>query len=167
MHKLRSSQLLKENDLQFEQWLNERKLAPNAGSPFRKKSGPYKIPVVVHVIHNGEAIGTGTNISDAQIHSQIKVLNDDFQRNNADAVNTPAEFASLAGSMDIEFILAKRDPEGQHTNGIVRVQGTMPTWTSNDNYELKALSYWPAEDYLNIWVCDITDFLGYAQFPVS
>jgi hypothetical protein len=37
----------------------------------------------------------------------------------------------------------------------------------NDNYTLKAQSYWPAEDYLNIWVCNETDFLGYAQFPVS
>src|SRR3954471_22732031 len=34
----------------------------------------YKIPVVVHVIHLGEPVGTGTNISDAQIQSAITSL---------------------------------------------------------------------------------------------
>lgn len=50
------------------------------------------IPVVVHVLHNGEAVNAGTNISLAKIQSQIDVLNEDFRRNNADASNTPSSF---------------------------------------------------------------------------
>jgi hypothetical protein len=165
--KLRSQKLLKENDAQFERWLQQKQNSPLAPSALRKKQTSYKIPVVVHVIHNGEPVGTGTNIPDAQILSQIKVLNADYQRKNADAVNTPAEFQSVAAGFDIEFVLAKRDPEGLVTNGISRVKGTKTTWTSDDNYELKQLSYWPSEDYFNIWVCNISDFLGFSQFPES
>jgi hypothetical protein len=148
----------------FEKWIRTRTDLLKMG---RSTTGPYRIPVVVHIIHNGEPIGTGTNISTAQVLSQLKVLNDDFRRQNADAVNTPANFAPLAGSMDIEFALAVRDPEGKSTDGIVRVKGSKAEWTTDDNYELKAHSYWPSEDYLNLWVCNLTDFLGYAQFPVS
>jgi hypothetical protein len=167
MAKLRARQLIKENDSQFEQWLKQKLQAPRASSVQRKKSGPYKIPIVIHVIHNGEAVGSGANIPEAQIISQLKVLNEDYQRKNADAVNTPAEFKAVAGSLDIEFVLAKRNPEGLTTNGIVRVNGHRPSWTSNDGFELTQLSYWPAEDYFNIWVCNITDYLGFSQFPVS
>lgn len=132
-----------------------------------RQQATFQIPVVVHVIHNGENIGSGTNIPDEQILSQLSVLNKDYNRQNTDAGNTPSEFVPLAGSFNIEFVLAKQDPEGLSTTGIVRTRGTKTSWTMNDNYQLKALSYWPAEDYLNIWVCRLTDFLGYAQFPVS
>ena len=37
-----------------------------------------------------------------------------------------------------------------------------------DNTELKALSYWPAEDYLNIWVAELkSGWLGWAEYPTS
>jgi hypothetical protein len=151
---------------QFEQWM-DRRLRRSRPKDIQRQQAIYQIPVVVHVIHNGEAVGTGRNISDAQILSQISVLNKDYQRLNSDASNTPAEFQGLAGSIDVEFVLAKQDPEGFATTGIVRVQGPQQSWSINDNYELKALSYWPAEDYLNIWVCNLTGILGYSQFPVS
>lgn len=125
------------------------------------------IPVVVHIIHNGEPIGTGLNISDAQVFSQMVVLNNDFNRLNADQTNTPSLFQPVAGSFDIQFVLAKQDPNGIATNGIVRVKGSKTSWSFNDDFLLKSQSYWPAEQYLNVWVSSITDFLGYAQFPVS
>ena len=74
------------------------------------------IPVVVHVVYNNSA----QNISDAQIISQIQVLNEDFRRMNADRANTPSAFANLAGNANIEFKLARRDPNGNTTNGITR-----------------------------------------------
>jgi hypothetical protein len=159
----------KEKNLQFENWINQ-KLTQSATKQLKQQrtgSATYEIPVVVHIIHNGEPIGTGTNISDNQILSQINVLNKDFKRLNTDAGNTPAEFLSAAGSLDIEFILAKQDPYGAPTTGIERVQGTKSVWTINDNAVFKALSYWPAEDYYNIWVINMPTFLGYAQLPVS
>lgn len=156
-----------EDEKTFEKWLKEKSSIRTQGTQ-RTQSTSYKIPVVVHVIHNGEPIGVGTNISDAQILSQITVLNEDFRRLNADASQTPNEFLGVAGSLDIEFLMAKQDPLGTSTNGIVRVKGNKTSWTyNNDNAQFKALSYWPAENYLNIWVLNLTDYLGFAQFPQS
>lgn len=153
--------------IEFEEWLT-KKNTTSLSRMSRQEVAPYRIPVVVHIIHNGEPIGTGANISEEQIHSQIKVLNEDFNRLNADTVNTPAVFAGVAGKLNIEFVLAKQNEEGLATNGIVRVNGGRSGWTINDNYALKELSYWPAENYLNIWVANITDtHAGWAQFPES
>ena len=164
---LKSKNTLFENSNTFEKWIQEKQQSKTRQPKTQRTQATYQVPVVVHVIHNGEDIGSGTNISDAQIQSQINVLNKDYKRLNADAGSTPPEFVTVAGAFDIEFVLAKQDPEGLATNGIVRVQGSKSSWTMSDNYQLKAHSYWPAEDYLNIWVCNETDFLGYAQFPVS
>jgi hypothetical protein len=162
---LQNKRSVRESNEQFEKWLKQRQV--NAAARTTSEDKLY-IPVVVHVIHRGEAVGVGTNISDEQIVSQIKVLNDDFNRLNADASNTPAEFQSVAGSMTIEFVLAKQDPDGEETNGIVRVRGSRTSWSTSNDGALKATSYWPAEDYLNIWVTNLSStLLGYAQFPVS
>ncbi|MBY0434964.1 MAG: choice-of-anchor J domain-containing protein, partial [Cyclobacteriaceae bacterium] len=160
-----------ETEQAFEQWM-QQKLSEGRLKTFqtgKTQSFSGTIPVVVHVIHNGEPVGTGTNVSDAQILSQIQVLNEDYKRLNADANQTPAEFGSVAGSIDLQFVLAKQDPEGLPTNGIVRVRGTQSSWDAlSENNIFKALSYWPAEDYLNIWVLNLTgSFIGYAQLPIS
>ncbi len=164
--KLKNQNLLKENETVFENWLRNTKSKSKKTSPFRTHA-TYQVPVVVHVIHNGEAVGIGTNISNAQILSQLAVLNKDYKRLNTDAFKTPTEFLPVAGIFDIEFVLAKRNPEGLPTTGIVRAQGPKLSFTINDSYELKSTSYWPAEEYLNLWVCNNTDYLGYSQFPVS
>ncbi|WKZ61081.1 MAG: M43 family zinc metalloprotease [Cyclobacteriaceae bacterium] len=174
MQQLRNQGKLPQSDAQFEQWLKQKRdlqkrMLQQQGETHRQQDEPYQIPVVVHVIHNGEPVGTGTNISDAQIFSQLDVINNDFKRLNTDASNTPAEFLPVAGSMDIEFVLAKSDPNGLCTNGIVRVQGSKSSWSRvPDDATLKSQSYWPSENYLNIWVTDLSGLsLGYAQFPVS
>lgn len=149
----------------FEEWLNSRKVFRNLGVR-RTAEDPILIPVVVHIIHKGEVLGEESNLSEAQIHSQIEVINEDFNRYNGDTLQTPAEFTSLAGKMKVQFVLARRDPDGLPTNGIVRKQGAKSVWNISDDEQLKAESYWPAEDYVNIWVCDLVgDNLGYAQFP--
>lgn len=153
----------------FENWL-QQKMAQRkiSGNTNRTQAGPYKIPVVVHIIHNGEPIGTGLNISDAQVLSQIKVLNNDYKRLNADAVNTPTVFQPVASSIDLEFVLAKQDPDGLPTTGIVRVKGAKTGWTVDDDALIKSQSYWAAEKYLNLWVINLTDsYIGYAQFPTT
>lgn len=164
----RSIGKIRESDEQFEKAL-AAKIKARRKNQFSRSGleGPYKIPVVVHIIHNGEALGVGRNIPDAQIFSQIDVLNQDFNRENADAADTPPVFASVAGDLDIEFVLAKQDPYGNCTDGIVRVNGNREQWSLSREEEFKALSYWPAEDYLNIWVVPFSGYLGYAQFPIS
>lgn len=126
------------------------------------------IPVVVHVVHNGEPIGTGPNISDAQVLSQIEVLNEDFRRLNADTVNTPAMFDSLAADTQIEFCLATLSPNGMPTNGINRVNGGSNGWsTSAIDGNLKPQTIWNRNNYLNMWSVKFSSngLLGYAQFP--
>ncbi|MBI2720542.1 MAG: T9SS type A sorting domain-containing protein [Bacteroidetes bacterium] len=123
------------------------------------------IPVVVHVIYNTAA----QNISDAQIQSQIEVLNEDFRRLNADKVNTPTSFTSVAADAEITFCLATKAPNGAATNGIIRKSTTVTSWSTNDLVKYSAQGgsdAWPAASYLNIWVCNLGGgVLGYAQFP--
>lgn len=157
-----------ESEEQFEQWIREKQISRKSkSSNLRQEATTYQVQVVVHVIHNGEALGQGTNIPDAQIRSQIEVLNEDFNRLNADAANTPSEFQGRAGNLAIEFVLAQQDASGIPSNGINRVKGSKSGWTIQDNQELKSHSYWPSLHYLNIWVCNLTDYLGFTQFPVS
>lgn len=156
-----------ENERSFEVWLKQQKLQRDFESNLlRTEALVITIPIVVHIIHNGEPVGTNSNISDAQIMSQLDVINEDFRRLNTDTTNTPSMFLPVAADIEIEFVLAKQDPEGLPTNGILRVLGTKSAWGISDDLQLKSLSYWPAEDYLNIWVAPLT-VLGYAQFPVS
>src|SRR5690606_31593797 len=105
---------LLENKSQFENWIQQRSLQSEKKSRTGRTQATYRIPVVVHIIHNGET--HATNISDEQVLSQIRVLNEDFNRENADATQTPADFLGVAGSLDIEFVLAKETPEGLPTN---------------------------------------------------
>lgn len=169
MQSLFSKKGIPQHTKEFEEWLKNKIGQRKNLSSFRVAAEPYKIPVVVHVIHSGQAIGTGVNISDARILSQIEVLNKDFNRLNDDADETPSEFQPLAGSINIEFVLAKQTPEGAATDGIVRVNGQQSSWSPTSQDELlKAKSYWPSEDYLNIWVTNLSGGnIGYAQFPVS
>ena len=130
-------------------------------NPTRDVTGTVTIPVVVHVVYNTSA----ENISDAQIQTQIDVLNDDFRRLNSDADNT----WSQAADSEIEFCLATVDPSGNATTGITRTSTSVTSFGTNDQVKFNSSGgkdAWPAADYLNIWVCDISGgILGYAQFP--
>ena len=88
--------------------------------PHGRTNNVITIPVVVHIVYRTAA----QNISNAQVQSQIQVLNEDFRRLNADAVNTPSLFQSVAADAEIQFCLATRDPLGNPTNGITRTQTT-------------------------------------------
>lgn len=152
-----------ETDRQFEDWLK-------SAAARRKQAvigGTIRLPVVVHVIHNGEQIGTGTNISQAQILSQMQALNLDFSGNNPDLANVAEAFRSISGSLPVIFELASTDPDGNPSTGIVRVRGTKTSYLRAEHPQVKALSFWPPEKYINIWVCNLTDYYGYTQFPVS
>ncbi|UPL48687.1 GEVED domain-containing protein [Hymenobacter sublimis] len=135
-------------------------------SPVAKRTtAVVTIPVVVHVLYNTAA----QNISDAQIQSQLAVLNEDFSKTNADASKTPAAFAGLAANANIQFVLAKRTPAGTATTGIERKSTTKTSWGTDDAMKkasLGGLDAWDATKYLNLWVCNLSGgVLGYAQFP--
>ena len=124
------------------------------------------IPVVVHVVYNA----TAENLSDAQVKSQIAVLNEDYRLLNADKKNTPSVFSSVAADAQIEFCLAKIDPQGNPTTGIIRKQTTMTSFALSDNgvkyTSMGGDDAWDATKYLNIWTCNLSGgILGYAQIP--
>ena len=128
-------------------------------TPALRNANVVSIPVVVNVIYKTNA----QNISDAQIQSQIDVLNGDFRRTNSDADNT----WSQAADTEIEFCLASVDPSGNATNGIRRKSSNKPSWQANDAMKgNQGLTPWDPSSYLNIWVCNLSGgLLGYAQFP--
>ena len=164
-----TEQLLLEKEA-FEEWLVQKRgqfVTQNALQDLTETT-VYQIPVVVHVIHNGEAEGVGINITKEQIDAQIASLNIDFRHLNADSTNTPAGFQPLMADIGFEFVLAKQDPNGLPTNGITRTNGNQSIWSFGENDELKALSYWSTDDYFNLWVAPLgTTWLGWAEYPTS
>ena len=130
-------------------------------NPQRLNGTIVTIPVVFHIVYKTSA----QNISDAQIQSQLDVLNDDFRRMNSDANNNWGQ----ATDTEIEFCLATVDPNGNATDGIQRRATNKPSFSSNDFMKFNnkgGLDAWPADDYLNFWVCNLgSGLLGYAQFP--
>ncbi len=154
----------------FEKWMRFELQKAYDNQPLMKTNDvadpPRLIPVVVHVLHKGETVGTGSNLSNNQIFSQIEVLNEDFQRQNADTVLTQGQFIPIAGGINVTFVLAQSDPDGNPTTGIMRKKGSSDSWDPYLRELISAESYWPAEDYLNIWVCDLErNFLGISQYP--
>ena len=141
------------------------------------RTGEANIPVVVHVIYSGGE-SSPQRISDAQIHEQIRVLNEDYTARNADISTLPGAFQNLIGNPNIRFFLATRDFNGQPTTGIIKrptqvpVFGTEPAELDQDGLDqrMKFRSKggddgWDADKYLNIWVCNYDGLLGYATFP--
>jgi hypothetical protein len=137
------------------------------------------IPVVVHVVHRTQdAIGANTNISNAQIEDQLRILNEDFSKTNPEFPNPPRNtFISYAGNPELEFCLATIDPNGNPTTGITRTATTKTGWDYNtESNDMKQASTggidnWAPLRYLNIWVCNISSSgsggqtLGYAYLP--
>ena len=146
-------------ELATQKWL--QKNATN-----RKAGTLIVIPIVFHVIHDN---GVG-NISYEQVKSAVDMLNEDFRRTNADTGDTRAVFKPYAADSEIEFRLAKIDPSGNCTNGVVRVHSPANTWDATN--DVKTISNWPSSQYMNIWVVNTIEsssvngiILGYAQFP--
>ncbi|MBW7868378.1 MAG: T9SS type A sorting domain-containing protein [Brumimicrobium sp.] len=139
-----------------------------------KSNDTYVIPVVVHIVYKTAA----QNLPDSVIYDQIRVLNEDYARLNADSINLRDDFLPHVGRGNIQFVLAGLDPDGNPTDGITRTQ-------SNENFgsltdisvseKVKSSSTggidpWDQNRYLNIWVCDMSIFnipmvLGYATPP--
>ncbi|WP_421946958.1 fibronectin type III domain-containing protein [Phaeodactylibacter xiamenensis] len=150
-----------ENRQQIEKHTNRMLAQPG----LRSVNGTITIPVVVHVVYNNQS----ENISMAQIQSQIDVLNEDFRRLNPDASDTPGDFQPVAADSEIEFCLATVDPQGNPTDGVTRTQTSNSSFGTNNTVKFSSSGgkdAWPADQYMNVWVCDISGgILGYAQFP--
>ena len=159
----------------FEQWLAQQRQEKDLQRAARQENteSTYTIPVVFHVLHKGEALGEGANVSMAQLQSQIDVLNEDYNRRNADTTNTPANFKRVAASANIKFQLADFDSLGKSLpeKGVMRYRWNKGSFELDEmNAVVKPQTVWNPYKYLNIWVIDTLlinggRFLGYAQFP--
>ena len=119
------------------------------------------IPVVFHVIHNNGP----ENISASQIHDALEVVNRDFNALNEDLDQVVSSFADIIGDVQIQFILARKDPNGICHSGINRI-------LSDETYiggeDMKLLIQWPRNKYLNVWVCaEAGGAAGYSLYPSS
>ena len=151
------------------------------------KRATITLPVVVHIIHRNSHsnIGSGTNISNVQIEDQLRILNEDYSKTNPEFFNTPRNtFSNYWGNPDLQFCLATIDPYGNPTSGITRTATAQINWDADDDSNttchesngMKKTSCggkdgWDPSQYLNIWVCDLTNSqgggmtLGYAYLP--
>ena len=156
---------------EYELWMQQK----ISELPALRSTLHYDIPVVVHVIHNGENPGTNSNIGDAQIISQIEVLNEDLGKMNADTVQVPTPFKPLIANADISFHLATIDPAGNPTTGIDRIdRHAHPNWAAPPygvyyfSNTIKGVTIWNPQHYMNIWVCELdSGVLGFATYPPS
>lgn len=114
-----------------------------------RSADTYTVPVVVHVVWNEEE----ENIPDSLITSQIEVLNEDYRRLNADAINIRPDFEDVVGDPMIEFDLVAIERVSTTELFEVDLTGTLPdnvkvtTQGGSDAYD--------TETHLNIWVCKI------------
>lgn len=145
----------------------------------------YTIPVIVHILHDGDPIGQNENISWLQVKSQIDILNADYAGTNSDIVNIPTIFESVkAGNTGIQFCLAKTDTDGNvlAEEGVERINWETREWEDPASFSLanqvnfidyfnniiKPQSIWNPKRYLNIWLSTrhfLAGLGGFALYP--
>jgi len=188
---LQANNLNRMSSQEFENWLAPHVAKIKADKAAGKApQAIYNIPVVIHIIHNGDPVNTpgnlyGENISDAQALSQISVMNQDYRR----MAGSPggANTTGVAVDVEINFCLAQTDPNGNLTNGIIRHNitpysnnvadgaGGVDWETRTDVETMKTTTQWDPAMYLNMWTFrpgglqlsqgGLAGLLGYAQFP--
>lgn len=162
-----------ETDLQFETWLDKRNMARKSQ---RAAFANYTLPIIFHVVHSGEAVGTSPNISQADIKQQLLQLNKDF-------ANQSNSLYGVAANCGIQFVLAQKDTLGNILTepGIERINITSKGWKPYSTVPwtnafvtdtVKPGSIWKPANYLNIWIVPSivtggSTLLGFATFPVS
>ena len=150
----------------------------------KKASVVYNIPVIFHVLHSGVAVNTanattGRNLSQAQINSQLAVLNADYRKLNTDFSTyvTQSSFINASADVEINFCMAKVSPTGTILSepGIDRIAVATKSWTALPyamtyiESTVKPGSSWDPTKYFNVWILEFggadVGTLGYAQFP--
>ena len=152
------------------------------GISFRETQQPVNIPVVVHILHTGDTVGSSYNPSDEKIMDAIEYLNEIYSGTHSSL--TPAG-TDAAGDIGIRFVLAKRDPDCNPTNGIRRINMSEDAFyiengalNADIEYDmaLKTPIAWDISRYYNIYVVNKINgndgsqgqfIAGFAYFPVN
>lgn len=113
------------------------------------------VKLVVNVVYRTDA----QNVSDAQVASQVDVLNQDFAAANPDRKSVPEVWKGLVTDARLRFKLAK----------VVRRKTTRAAFATDDSVKRAAsggIAPFEPASHLNLWVCALQGgVLGYAQFP--
>ncbi len=154
-------------DEDFEKWLAP-KIKEYKSQKHLKIRALTTLPIIFHIIHNGEAVGVGDNISKRLVDAQIDQLNIDF-------TNRAGSVVSIATDLELNFCPASIDPSGNYLEepGINRISRStlgLPTSSSFTRTTIQTMikpqTQWNPNDYINIWVMPMTGgLIGYAQFP--
>ena len=143
----------------------ERNIQEYLRGPRRKHEHTIVIPVVFHIIWQDD----NENIPDSVIYQQLEVFNEAFNATNADTSTLTDTLKNWVGNFKIRFELAYKDPDGFPTSGITRTNTYVSEFSYYGNwmkFDQQGHAAWPTDKYLNIWVCDLYNYLlGYAQFP--
>ena len=184
---------LLQKDPEYARRIEENKVAirkfidthPQKKGTAAKPNASYTIPVVVHVMHTGGAVGSIYNPTDAQITGAINYLNQVFSA-TFPGMTAPIEGGGVV-DLEVQFALAQRTPACGATNGIDRVDASsIPNYVANavnaagsagcSDLTLKNFARWNPADYYNVWVVNKIDgadgtsgqfIAGYAYFPGS
>ncbi len=148
----------------FEQWMKKKRATMSTEN---RMVTTYTIPVIFHVIHNGEAVGATRNVDQLYIDEQLRQLNEDF-------ANLSGSTDPVAADTEIQFCAALVDESGNLLTepGINRRHRndfgfSAPSWTTGYvDGTIKPATQWDPDLYCNIWVLDVSGgVLGWAQFP--
>jgi hypothetical protein len=169
---------------QWDDWFNAKVEEFKKNHPAGKSAfASYNIPVIFHILHKGQSIGTSPNISQAVVGGQVNILNQVYNGQGANP-NAITQYSNYAANPNIQFCLAIADPTNIALSepGINRVdmaaifgQNTA-TMTSDAQvmafieYTVKPFVIWDPTKYLNIFVSAISSScttLGRATFPAS
>ncbi|MFA6149977.1 MAG: Ig-like domain-containing protein [Chitinophagaceae bacterium] len=169
-------------------WKAYSALASSAMLTYTASGYVYEIPIVVHVLHTGGAVGTVYNPDSTTLAGMVDYLNKSY------AATSPFPDTTTGSSgggtrIPLKFVLAKRTPTGGSTNGIIRINASTTLGSTYTTYGINAatstgvtvsavtaLSRWNSADYYNVYVVNKIDgndltssggIAGFAYFPGS
>jgi len=159
---LRQHPELLQLEKQFEEYSSDWVRKYKQTNTEKSGTGRIIIPLVFHVLNEGGA----ENITDAQLIDEVRILNEDYNKQNADTSEAIGDFKYIIANMGVEWRLAKIDPNGNCTNGIDRIT-TDQTYVGDDYSKLNG---WDRSKYINVWLMgqfETPGAAGYAYYPID
>ncbi len=153
----------------FESWIKRKKEELSEGN---RTDEILTIPVIFHIIHFGEAVGTGTNLSSDFIEAQLEQANNDLRKtlgtsgHNADSRGADTRIELRPATYDSDYNILDEPGINRIHSGDYGFSTTTTSYSKSFiNNTIKPATQWNPNDYLNIWVCKLSGILGFGQFP--
>lgn len=118
-------------------------------------AGRYYIPVVVHVYGSRYNCtnASGLCLTDQKIIDGLNKSNEDFLGTNTQDGPISPEFQAIRENLNVEFVLAQKDPSGNATNGIVRHNREQAGYGDGESHDSQiAADAWDNFKYMNVYI---------------